>query len=66
MLGFRTTGKGLCKILKSFQKKILNKKEGVNKLAETSKDEEITEEHWNHFFSELEKLMCVEGEDVSD
>ena len=29
-------------------------------------DEEITEEHWNLFFSEFEKLMCEEGGDVSD
>ena len=44
-----------CKLLKSFQKKILNKNESVNELAETSEDEEITEEHWNQFFIEFKK-----------
>ena len=53
-------------ILKSFQKKFLNKKESVNELAETSEDEKITEEHWNQFFREFEKLICKEGEDVSN
>ena len=50
------------KLLKYFQKKILNKKESVNKLAETPEDNEISQEQWNQFFSELENLMCEEEE----
>ena len=53
------------KLFKSFQKKILNKKESVNEIAETSNDD-ISEELWNQFFTEFEKLIHEEEGEVSD
>ena len=53
-------------LLKSFQKKFLNKKESVNELAETPEDNEISQGQWNQFFSEFKTLMCEEGEEDSN
>ena len=39
-----------CKLLKSFQKKIFNKKESINELMDTSEDDETLQEKWNQFF----------------
>ena len=41
-----------CKLFKSFQRKFLNKKESINKIAEAS-DDDNSEKHWNQFFTEL-------------
>ena len=54
-----------CILFKSIQKKILNKKESINEVAESS-DDKVSEEHWNQFFSEFEKLMCEEEGDTSN
>ena len=54
-----------CKLFKSFQKKILNKKESVNAIAKAS-DNDSSEEHWNQFFSKFKKVMCEEEGEVFD
>ena len=47
------------KLLRSFQKRFLNKKENVNEIAKAF-DNDSSDDHWNQFFSEFKKLMCEE------
>ena len=62
---FQDNKEGSLNYLNHFRKKILNKKESINEVAEAS-DHDISEEHWNQFLTEFEKLMCEEEGEASD
>ena len=54
-----------CKLFKSFQKRLQNRKESTYEIAKAS-DNDSSEEHWNQFFSELKRFMCEEEGEASD
>ena len=65
ILGSKVTKKDSVNYLNHFRKKFLNKKESINEVAEAS-DNDDSEEHWNQFFSEFEKLVCEEEGEASN
>ena len=54
-----------CKLIRSFQKRFWTKKENVNKITTTS-DDEGSNDQLNKFFSEFEKLICEDADEMSD
>ena len=65
ILGSKITKKVNVNCLSHFRKTFRTKKGIVNEIAKAS-DDDSSEEHWNQFFSEFEKLMCEEEEEASD
>ena len=53
------------KLIKSFQKMFQNKKEQVNEIMAVSEDDRSNDQLYQ-FFSEFQKLMCEDADDISD
>ena len=53
-----------CKLIRSFHKRLQNKKENVNEITTASEDES-SDDQLNQFFSEFKKLICEDADEMS-
>ena len=54
-----------CKLIRPFQKRLQGKKENINEITTVSINE-CSNGQLNQFFSEFEKLMCEDADEMSD